>query len=64
MMDGDECGTVGGMIGRRNRSTIIIIIIIIIIIPAPVRPCSPQIPHDLTRARTQTAAVGSQRLSA
>jgi hypothetical protein len=30
--------------------------------PAPLDP--PQIPHDLTRARTRTAAVGSQRLTA
>jgi hypothetical protein len=30
--------------------------------PAPL--CPPQIPHDLTRARTRAAAVGSQGLTA
>jgi hypothetical protein len=30
--------------------------------PMPLRP--PQIPHDLTRARTRAVAVGSQRLTA
>jgi hypothetical protein len=30
--------------------------------PVPLRP--PQIPHDLTRARTRAAAVGSRRLTA
>jgi hypothetical protein len=52
----DECGAVGGMrFGRGNRSTWRK--------PAPVALCSPQIPHDLTRARTRAAAVGSQRLT-
>jgi hypothetical protein len=53
----DECGAVGGMrIGRgicstrRKR--------------APVPLCTPQIPHDLTWARTRAAAVGNQRLIA
>jgi hypothetical protein len=32
--------------------------------PAPVPLCQPQIPHDLTRARTRTAVVGSRRLTA
>jgi hypothetical protein len=32
--------------------------------PAPVPLCPPQIPHDLIQARTQAAAVGSQRLIA
>jgi hypothetical protein len=52
MIDDDECGVVGGMrIGRGNRSTRRK--------PAPVPLCSPQIPHDLTWARTRAAAVGS-----
>jgi hypothetical protein len=41
MMDGDECGAVGGMIGRQNRSTLRE--------PAPM-PLCPQMPHDLTWA--------------
>jgi hypothetical protein len=49
----DECGVVGG---RGNRSTGRK--------PAPVPPCPPQIPHDLTWDRTRAAAVGSQRLTA
>jgi hypothetical protein len=32
--------------------------------PVPVPLCPPQIPHDLTRARTRAAAVGSQLLTA
>jgi hypothetical protein len=32
--------------------------------PAPVPLCPPQIPYDLTWARTQAAAVGSRRLTA
>jgi hypothetical protein len=43
-------------IGRRNRSTRRK--------PAPAPLCPPQIPLDQTRARTRTAAVGSQRLTA
>jgi hypothetical protein len=43
--DDDECGTGGGIrIGRGNRSTRRK--------PAPVPLCPPQIPHDLTWART------------
>jgi hypothetical protein len=50
-----ECGTIG-MIGRGNWSTRRK--------PAPVPLCSPQIPHDMTWARTCAAAVGSRyRLS-
>jgi hypothetical protein len=46
----DECGAVGGMrIGRENGS--------IRKKPTPVPLCSPQIPHDLTWARTWTAAA-------
>jgi hypothetical protein len=53
----DDCGAVGGMrIGSRNRSTWRK--------PAPVPPCPPQIPHDLTRPRTRAAAVVSRRLIA
>jgi hypothetical protein len=50
--DNDE---IGGMIGRGNRSTRRK--------PAPVPLCPPQTPHA-ARTRTQTAAVGSQRLTA
>jgi hypothetical protein len=57
MIDDDECGAVGGLrIGRRNRSTRRK--------PAPVPLCPPQIPHDLTWARTRAAAMGSRRLTA
>jgi hypothetical protein len=57
MIDDGDCGTVGGMkIGRGNRSTRRK--------PVPVPLCPPQSPHDLTRARTRAAAVGSQRLTA
>jgi hypothetical protein len=51
MMDGDECGTVGGMSGRGNRSTRRK--------PAP----APQVPHDLAGAQTQAAALGNRRLT-
>jgi hypothetical protein len=44
------------MFGRGNRSSRRK--------PARVALCQPQIPHDLTLARTQAAAVGSQRLTA
>jgi hypothetical protein len=47
--DDDECGLVDGMIGRANRSTLRI--------PTPEPLCPPQIPHDLTRARTRTARL-------
>jgi hypothetical protein len=54
MIDDDDSGAIGGMqIGRGTRSPRRK--------PAPVPLCSPQIPHDLTRARTQAAAVGSLR---
>jgi hypothetical protein len=57
MIDDGDCGAIGGMkIGRGNRSTERK--------PAPVPLCPQQIPHDLTRAQTQDAAVGSQRLTA
>jgi hypothetical protein len=49
-------GEIDGMkIGKGNRSTWRN--------PAPATFCPPQIPHDLTRARIQAAAVGSQRLT-
>jgi hypothetical protein len=53
--DYDECGAVGGMIGKGNRSTRRK--------PAPMPMCPPQIPHDLTRAGTQAAAGGGWRLT-
>jgi hypothetical protein len=53
----DECGTIGGTrIGKGNQSTRRK--------PARVPLCSPQIPHDLTRARTLAAAVGGRRRTA
>jgi hypothetical protein len=56
MIDGDDCGVIGGMrIGRGNRSTRRK--------PDPVPLCPTQIPHNLTRARTRAAAVGSRRLT-
>jgi hypothetical protein len=47
----DDGEFVGIKIGKGNRSA-----------PAPL--CPPQIPLDQTQARTRTAAVGSQRLTA
>jgi hypothetical protein len=56
MTDDGDCGAISGMkIGKGNRSTRRK--------PVPAPLCPPQIPHDLTRARTRTAAVGSQRLT-
>jgi hypothetical protein len=53
----DECGAVSRMrIGRGNWSTRRK--------PAPVPLCPPQIPHDLTWARTRPAVVGSWWLTA
>jgi hypothetical protein len=53
----DDCGEVGGMrTGRGNLSTQWK--------PAPVSLCPPQMPYDLTWARTRAAAVGSLRLTA
>jgi hypothetical protein len=48
-------GEIGGMIGKRNRSTRRK--------PAPVPLCPAQTPHA-ARTRTRAAAVGSQRLIA
>jgi hypothetical protein len=55
MIDNDECGEVGGMIGRGNIRTLRK--------PAPVPLCPSQIPRDVTRARIRTAVVGSQVLT-
>jgi hypothetical protein len=56
MYDGD-CGAISGMkIGRGNRSTRRK--------PAPVTLFPPQIPHDLTWARTRAAGLESRRLTA
>jgi hypothetical protein len=52
MVNDDECGAVGEMLGRGNRSTQKK--------PSPVPLCASQIPYDLTRARTRTTAEGSQ----
>jgi hypothetical protein len=54
MMDDNdyECGAIGGMSDRENRSTRRK--------PAPVPLCPPQIPHDLTRARTPDHRNGKQ----
>jgi hypothetical protein len=52
-IDDGDCGAIGGMkFGRVNRSTRRK--------PAPLPLFPPHIPHDLTRARTSAAAVGSQ----
>jgi hypothetical protein len=56
MIDNGDCGATDGMkIGRGNWSTWRKC--------TPVPLCPPQIPHCHTRAWTQTAAVGSQRLT-
>jgi hypothetical protein len=53
--DDDDCGAIRGMrIGRGNRNTQRR--------PAPLSLCPPQIPHDLTRARTRAAAMGNRWL--
>jgi hypothetical protein len=52
MIHDDDYRAIGGIrIGTENGSTRRE--------PAPVPLCPPQIPHDLPRARTRTAAVGS-----
>jgi hypothetical protein len=55
MMD-NKCGAIGGMIGRRNRSTRRK--------PALVKLCSPKIPHALAGAQTRNAAVWGQQITA
>jgi hypothetical protein len=54
-MADDEYGTVGGMIGKGNRSTTRK--------PVPVPLCPPQIPHVFMRTRTRAAAVGNRLLT-
>jgi hypothetical protein len=56
MIDDYECDAVDGRSGRGNLNTRRK--------PASVPLCSPQVPHDLTWARTWAAAVGSKRLTA
>jgi hypothetical protein len=57
IIDDGDCGAIGGMrTSRRNRSTRRK--------PAPVPVFPPQIPHNLTWARTRISTVGSQRLTA
>jgi hypothetical protein len=56
MIDDGDCGAICGMkIGRRNQSTRRK--------PAPVPLRPPQIPHNLVRAGTRAAAVGSRPLT-
>jgi hypothetical protein len=52
----NECGTIGGKLGRGNRSTRRELV--------PVTLRSPQIPHVLTQVRTQATVMGSRRLTA
>jgi hypothetical protein len=55
MIDDGDFGAIDGMrIGSGDRSTQRK--------PAPVQLCLPQIPHDLTRAPTWPATVGSQSI--
>jgi hypothetical protein len=55
--DDDECVAVGGIkISRGNESTRRK--------PVPMPLSLPQIPHDLSQARTRAAAVGTRRLTA
>jgi hypothetical protein len=57
MIDDGDCGAIGEMkIDKGNRRTRRK--------PIAVSLCTPQIPHDPTRARTRAATVGSQRLTA
>jgi hypothetical protein len=57
MVDDDVCGAIGGMkIGRGKLSTRRK--------PALMPLCPPEIPHELNRARTWTAAVGSRGITA
>jgi hypothetical protein len=57
MIDDGDCGAIGGMtIGRGNRNTRRK--------PALVPFCAPQIPRDLTRARTWAVVMGRQRRTA
>jgi hypothetical protein len=56
MMDDDDCGAVGGTVGRGSGSTKRK--------PAPVPLCPPQIIYELTGARTRASALGSRTLTA
>jgi hypothetical protein len=56
MVVDDECGTIGGMSGRVNRSTTGK--------PVAVSLGTPQISHDLIWVRIRAAAVRSHRLPA
>jgi hypothetical protein len=57
MIDDGDCGAIGGIkIGRGNRSTRRK--------RSPEPLCPPLITHDQTLARTRSAAVGSQLLTA
>jgi hypothetical protein len=53
--DDEQCGKIGGILGRINRS--------IRRRPATMPLCPPQIPHALTMARNLAAAVVSRRLT-
>jgi hypothetical protein len=55
MMTDDECGAVGGILGRGNWSAQRK--------PAPVPLCPPQIPHDLTWVWTWAAMMRSWQLA-
>jgi hypothetical protein len=52
MMDDDEFGAVGGMVGRGSLSTRRK--------PVPVPLCPPQNPHDLTWNLTKVPTVGTK----
>jgi hypothetical protein len=55
IIDDGEYGAIDGMIGREAG--------VLGEKLASVPLCPPQIPHDLTRARTLAAAMGSRRLT-
>jgi hypothetical protein len=57
MIDGDDCEAIRGINEWQDKPKYSEK-------PAPVPLCRPQIPHDVTRARTRDAAVGSRRLTA
>jgi hypothetical protein len=57
MIDDGDCVAIGGIkIVKGNRKTRSK--------PTPAPICPPQIPHDLTRARSPATVVGSQQLTA
>jgi hypothetical protein len=49
MIDSDDCGAIDGMNGWQGKPKF------------PVPLCPPQIPHNMTSARTRAAAMGSRR---